>query len=76
MHHLMRTSCQKKQLIKKHILPNYASCSILFCVHFVTTYNNVKNIKYPNGKLNPKRNAKIWKERKKNTMQYKNKTYK
>jgi hypothetical protein len=37
----------------------------------------VKNVKYSNGKLNPKRNSKIWKERKKNTMQYKkNKTYK
>jgi hypothetical protein len=39
----------------------------------VTTYNNVKNVKNPNGKLNLKRNSKIWKERKKNTTQYKKK---
>jgi hypothetical protein len=35
---------------------------------FLCAFCDKKNIKYPNEKLNPKRNAKIWKERKKNAM--------
>jgi hypothetical protein len=34
-------------------------------VHFVTTYNNVKNVKYPNGKLNLKEILKFGKKERK-----------